>query len=262
MNSSALSRRGAMLGAVSAASIVIAPSTVLAQASTGKASKPASADHKILRDTVEKLFGAKVEAIGPAPLPGLVEVIVNGNVYYIDSAGKHLIEGHIVDIGSRSSLTAQRKLEFERTNAPVFDVASMNFEDAIKLVYGKPTPGRVLVAFEDPRCGFCKKLHQDLQGVKDLVVYTFPVAFLGPQSREMNEGIWCASDRAQAWKAVMAGQGAPASKGCDFAALDRNMEVARKLRVTGTPTMFTASGQRIVGAVGLEAIEQALRAAS
>lgn len=129
-------------------------------------------------------------------------------------------------------------------------------------ICGKPTPSRVLVAFEDPRCGFCKKLHQDLQGVKDLMVYTFPVAFLGPQSREMNEGIWCANDRAQAWKAVMTGQGAPVSKGCDFAALDRNMEVARKLRVTGTPTMFTASGQRIVGAVGLDAIEQALRASN
>lgn len=131
----------------------------------------------------------------------------------------------------------------------------------ITSLYGKPTPGRVLVAFEDPRCGFCKKLHQGLQGVKDLVVCAFPVAFLGPQSREMNQGIWCASDRAQAWKAVMAGQGAPASKGRDFVALDRNMEVARKLRVTGTLTMFTASGQRIFGAVGLDAIEHALRAA-
>ena len=261
MISKSISRRGAILSGAVAAALggVLTPVAALAQ----KKPTAGALSPEALTAAVEKLLGAKAEAFGPAPINGLFEVIVNGNVYYVDATGTHIIDGHIVDIGTRSSLTAKRKLEFERANSPVFDAASLNFDDAIKTVYGKPTPGRVLVTFEDPRCGFCKKLSQDLAGIKDLVVYTFPVSFLGPQSRDLNEAIWCAPDRSAAWKAAMAGQPVAGGTKCgDNAALDRNMDLARKFRVTGTPTMYSASGQRIVGAVGAAAIEEALRAAS
>ena len=68
---------------------------------------------------------------------------------------------------------------------PVFDISKVDLSDAIKTVKGRELPGRVLVTFEDPRCGFCKRLHQTLNDVPDLVLYTFPVSFLGPQSRAM-----------------------------------------------------------------------------
>jgi thiol:disulfide interchange protein DsbC len=119
----------------------------------------------------------------------------------------------------------------------------------------------VLVTFEDPRCGFCKRLHQTLNEVPDLVLYTFPVSFLGPQSRAMNEAIWCAGDRSKAWDAVMKDMPAPSDAAkCDLQALDRNTALANQYRVSGTPTLFTTTGMRIAGAVGAPAIEQALKA--
>lgn len=252
-----ISRRGAITTAalVSTSAFPMTALAAKAQAQGG--------DKVAITAAVEKLLGAKVEFFGPAPIPGLFEVIANGNVYYVDAAGKHIIDGHIVNMATRSSLTAQRKLEFERATTPEFDASQLSFDDAIRTVYGKPTPGRVLVTFEDPRCGFCRKLHQDLKGMKDLVVYTFPVSFLGPQSRSLNETIWCSSDRSAAWNAAMEGQEVRVSGAtCDLSALERNTELARRFKVSGTPTMYTASGQRIVGAVGAAAIEQALSKAS
>lgn len=252
-----ISRRGAITIAALASSAAL-PVTALAAKAQEK-----GADKAAISAAVEKLLGSKVEFFGPAPIPGLFEVIANGNVYYVDAAGKHIIDGHIVNMATRSSLTAQRKLDFERATTPAFDASQLSFDDAIRTVYGKPTPGRVLVTFEDPRCGYCRKLHQDLKGMKDLVVYTFPVSFLGPQSRALNETIWCSSDRTAAWNAAMEGQEVLAgASGCDLSALDRNTELARRFKVSGTPTMYTANGQRIVGAVGAAAIEQALAKAS
>ncbi|RJP71184.1 MAG: DsbC family protein [Comamonadaceae bacterium] len=231
-------------------------------------SRPALAQDKpldaaALSAIVERLAGAKVESIAPSPVAGLYEIIVKGNVLYIDSTGQYLVDGQVVEIATRASLTAQRKQAYETANTPVLDIHKLDLADAIKTVHGKELPGRVLVTFEDPRCGFCKRLHQTLATVPDLVLYTFPVSFLGPESRGMNEQIWCAPDRSVAWSEVMKGipPAIPDAR-CDLQALDRNTELASKFRVTGTPTLFTASGLRINGAVGAPAIEEALRASA
>lgn len=223
--------------------------------------QPVSTDTQALSGIVERLTGAKVEAIAPSPVAGLFEVIVNGNILYIDSTGNYLVNGHLVDVATRTSITERRKQEHEVATMPVFDISKVDLTDAIKTVKGRELPGRVLVTFEDPRCGFCKRLHQTLNDVPDLVLYTFPVSFLGPQSRAMNEAIWCAADRSKAWDAVMKDMPAPSDAvKCDLQALDRNTALANQYRVSGTPTLFTTSGMRIAGAVGAPAIEQALKA--
>lgn len=227
------------------------------------AAQSVAPDTQVLSAIVERLTGAKVEAIAPSPVAGLFEVIVKGNILYIDSTGKYLVNGHLVDVATRTSITERRQKEHEIATTPVFDISKVDLTDAIKTVKGRELPGRVLVTFEDPRCGFCKRLHQTLNDVPDLVLYTFPVSFLGPQSRAMNEAIWCAADRSKAWEAVMKDMPAPPDTAkCDLQALDRNTALANHYRVSGTPTLFTTSGMRIAGAVGAQAIEQALKASA
>ncbi len=225
--------------------------------------QPVAPDSQALSGIVERLTGAKVDAIAPSPVAGLFEVIVKGNILYIDSTGQYLVNGHLVDVATRTSITERRQQEHELATLPVFDISKVDLTDAIKTVKGRELPGRVLVTFEDPRCGFCKRLHRTLDDVPDLVLYTFPVSFLGPQSRAMNEAIWCAADRSKAWDAVMKDRPAPSdTAACDLQALDRNAALANQYRVNGTPTLFTVSGMRIAGAVGAPAIEQALKASA
>lgn len=241
--------------ALSLAAGLLLPMAVQAQA-PGEA-KPL--DIQALTTIVENATGAKVESIAPAPLAGLYEVILNGNVAYIDATGRYLVDGHLIDVATRSSITARRKVEHEMATTPLMEVARLDLSDAIKTVYGKEVPGRFLVSFEDPRCPFCKRMHKTLKDVQDVVLYTFPVSYLGPESRAMNEIIWCAKDRSASWNDAMTDV-PPADEGrtCDLQALERNTALATRYRVTGTPTMFTASGVRIAGAVAAPAIEQAL----
>jgi thiol:disulfide interchange protein DsbC len=46
---------------------------------------------------------------------------------------------------------------------------------------------------------------------------------------------------------------------CDITALNKNKELARKLNITGTPTIFFGDGERVPGAMPLARIEQKLR---
>jgi thiol:disulfide interchange protein DsbC len=218
-------------------------------------------DPEALKALVTQLIGAPVEAIGPAPMPGWYELIARGEVLYIDASGQHLFQGHLVDVASRTSLTAQRKAAHEKAITPVMDVSKLNLGDAIKTVYGRELPGRLLVTFEDPQCGFCRRLHQTLLTMEDVVVYTLPVSFLGPQSRSFNEAIWCSNDRSKAWREVM--EGVPPQKAetaCELSALDRNAALADHYRVKGTPTVFNAKGSRIDGASNAQVLSQAVSA--
>jgi len=51
---------------------------------------------------------------------------------------------------------------------------------------------------------------------------------------------------------------APASAMCDTAAVARNVELGRKYKITGTPTLLFVNGLRIPGAVDNARVEQAL----
>lgn len=232
----------------------------LLTAGAASAQTPGGATRSVaaLTAIVERLTGGKVDAIAAGPLPGLHEVIVRGKVLYITDNGEHVIEGHIIDIANRRSLTAQREAEYQIATTPTLKLKDLDLADAITIVRGQPREGRVLVSFEDPRCGFCKRLHATLAEVKDLTVHTFAVSFLGPESRALNERIWCSPSRAQAWGDAMAGKPVAGTGTCAFDALDRNMALADRYRVSGTPTLFTAEGRRLNGAVALEAIEAVL----
>jgi thiol:disulfide interchange protein DsbC len=202
--------------------------------------------------------GMRADLIAKAPVTGMYEVAVGTTVYYMEPTGKWLFDGHLVNLDTRSSVTAARKLELERQEAPLLDWRALNLADAIKVQRGQATKGRVLVLVEDPRCSYCQRLQPELAKIPNLVTYTFPVALLGPDSQAQNESVWCAKDRAAAWASAMKGKALNGAVGCDTGSLARNAALAQKLKVQGTPTMFLADGSRLKGYMSAADIERAL----
>jgi thiol:disulfide interchange protein DsbC len=52
----------------------------------------------------------------------------------------------------------------------------------------------------------------------------------------------------------------PAAANCDSAAIARNVELGRKYKITGTPTLVFTNGVRVPGAIGVADIEKHLAA--
>ena len=135
--------------------------------------------------------------------------------------------------------------------------SELPLDRAIKQVRGDGK--RVLATFEDPNCGYCKRLAKDLLKLDNVTVYTFLYPILSEDSIRKSKQIWCSADRAKAWNDWMVEGRAPAGKDdCDTAAITKNQEYGRRLGISGTPTMFFADGERVPGAMPLAKIEQKL----
>lgn len=197
----------------------------------------------------------KIDEVSKSPMPGLFEIRVNGTeIYYSDAEGNYLMHGNLIDTRTRRNLTEER---VDKLTAISFD--SLPLKDAFTIVRGNGK--RRLVVFEDPNCGYCKRFERDLQKVDNITVHTFLYPILSADSTEKSKNIWCAKDKAKAWQDWMVRDQVPAAASCDSAAIARNVELGRKYKITGTPTLIFTNGTRVPGAIGTADIEKHLAAA-
>jgi len=198
----------------------------------------------------------KIEEITPTPLAGIYELRLSTNeIYYTDAAGNYLIQGNLIDTKSKRNLTEERESKLS-----AIDFNALPLKDAITIVHGNGK--RKLAVFEDPNCGYCKRFERDLAKVDNVTVYLFLLPVLGPGSVEKSRQVWCAKDPAAAWKDLMMRDIAPASTACNTAAIDRNLDFARRYKITGTPTLIAQDGARVPGAINTTQIEKLLADAS
>ena len=203
----------------------------------------ALADETDVRRAVEARLG-KMEKIVKAPMAGIWEVTVDGQIFYVDDKGGYLLFGNLLEMKTGKNITAERQFN------------SLPLELALKQVRGSGK--NVMVTFEDPNCGYCKKLAKDILTLKDVTVYTFLLPVLGDDSYEKSKAIWCAPDKAKAWVDWMtAGKAPPAAPAkCNTAGLDKSAQLGGKLRINGTPAIFFASGERVGGYIPAAEIEK------
>ena len=203
----------------------------------------ALADEADVRKMVESKLG-KVEKIGKAPMPGMWEVWVDGQILYVDDKATHVLLGNLLDMKTGKNVTAERQFN------------SLPLELAMKQVRGSGK--NVMVTFEDPNCGYCKKLAKDITTLKDVTVYTFLLPVLGDDSFEKSKAIWCAPDRSKAWVDWMTRGKAPppAAAKCDVAGLNKSAQLGGRLRINGTPAIFFAGGERVGGYIPAAEIEK------
>ena len=189
-------------------------------------------------------------------MAGLIELRAGGHIFYTDAAGDHLIDGQLIDVRTQRNLTEARLDEINQV-----DFNALPLRDAV--VWKSGNGKRRMVVFSDPNCGYCKRLERDIQKLKDVTVYTLMIGILGDDSRVKADQIWCAKDRTQAWLSWMLdGEAPPRALGQCGSPLQRNMALAQKLRVNGTPAIFFEDGSRLPGAASQQTMEQRLAKAS
>lgn len=197
-------------------------------------------------------------SIKPSPIPGLTEVVMGENVAYVDASGRYFLFGHVYDMQEGVDLTARTQ---PSPAAPRIDFAALPLADAIVNVQGSGK--RKLAVFSDPDCPYCQRLAQALAKVEDVTIYTFlmPLDELHPEARKRSAAVWCAKDRSAAWLDLIergiSPKGGKTGKDCDTP-MDRNLALASKLGVTGTPAMFSEDGRRMAGAASTAQLERFL----
>jgi thiol:disulfide interchange protein DsbC len=243
-----------LLAAVLALTTGLAFAQGAANSKKGAPAAAPSAEEQTIRARLEQTFNLKPSKVSPTPF-GWYEIIVDAEVYYVDPQANYVFNGSVIDTRTRQNLTQARKDDLMKV-----DYAKLPLDQAVRIRVGKGT--RQFVTFEDPNCGFCRKLHNDLKGLTDYTLYIFLYPILSPDSTEKAKAIWCAKDRGATWNALMLEGKAPPPAPADCKhPLEANLQLGRKLGVNGTPTLIFQDGSRMPGASSVEAIEQRFAAA-
>jgi thiol:disulfide interchange protein DsbC len=200
-----------------------------------------------------RLGGAKIESVKETPYGGLYEVRVAGDILYTDKKGDYLVIGHVYDAKTSQDLTRARIDDINKVK-----FSDLPLDNAIKQVKGNGK--RVIAVFEDPNCGYCKRLRQTtLKEMDNVTIYTFLYNILSEDSFVKSKNIWCSSDRAKAWDDWMInGKAAPAAPENCKTPNEEVLALGQKLHIQGTPAIFFTDGSRIPGAVDQKTLEAKL----
>ncbi|MBN2887232.1 MAG: DsbC family protein [Chromatiaceae bacterium] len=189
----------------------------------------------------------QIGAIQPSPVDGLYEVMVGAELMYVTGDGRHYVAGPIVDLKTREDLTEPRLAAVRKALIDELGEEQM-------VVFGPEKPKHSITVFTDIECGYCRKLHSQIEdyareGIEVRYLF-FPRAGEGSAAYEEAVSVWCAGD-AEARRTAMtqAKAGEPIdTKTCDNP-IAAHMALGRELGLRGTPAIVTEDGSMIPGYV-------------
>ncbi|MGB5744957.1 MAG: DsbC family protein [Sedimenticolaceae bacterium] len=195
----------------------------------------------------------QVDDIRTTPIQNLYEVSFGMRVVYVTGDGRFLVQGSVIDLETRTEITAGRQSALKL--AALQEVG----EDQM-VIFGPEDAEHTVTVFTDIDCGFCRRLHSEMAGYNEKGIrirYLFyPRAGIGSESYNKAVSVWCADDRKAAMNQAKAGQPV-APKTCDNP-VDEHYALGQAMRLQGTPALVLESGETVPGYVPPDKLRQAL----
>ncbi len=193
------------------------------------------------QEYIERAFpNVTVSAVRHTEMPGVYEVISEGDVYYLSEDGKFMLAGVLYNLKSGVNLTEETR------NAMRRDAGSQIKDDEV-IVYAPQNYQYTVNVFTDPNCPYCQKFHSQIEQYNErgIRVRYLLTPLLGAESRKQAIGVWCSQDRRAALD--RAKRKLPLAQGnCDHP-IDANLGLAATLEVRATPAFLLDNGKLLNG---------------
>lgn len=213
------------------------------------------ADHETnsgIARSMEKIIpGVKPDRVSHSPIPGLYELVYGPHIVYVTRDGRYMVRGDVVDLEKRENVTEQKRKQ-ARLNAV------NGLGENTMIVFAPKEVKHAVTVFTDVECGFCRRLHQQIneynaRGV-EIRYLAFPRAGIGSATYDKMVSVWCADDPQKAMTNAKAGRPV-APKRCENP-VTNHYKMGRLVGITGTPTLILEDGELIPGYVPPERLIQ------
>ncbi len=211
----------------------------------GVAAGDGTAAVKRIREVMAGLVPDRTpDVVRPAPVTGFYEVDYGPQVFYVTADGRYLLRGDIMDLQHRRNLTEARKNGLRRDTLARIPPDQM-------ISFPAKYQKHVVTVFTDIDCGYCRKLHGQIDKYNDLGITVnylfFPRAGRNSSSYYKAISVWCAKDRRKALTEAKRGKPMP-RRDCPNP-VDKDLELVHQFGLQGTPAIVLEDGRLLPGYV-------------
>lgn len=205
----------------------------------------AADDYEQVRERLSSLVDSETDiSIAESPMSGILEVRLGSDIVYISDDGRYLLQGRVLDLETRQDITDQAKSKIRRELIDGIDYDKL-------ISYGPEDSEFEIIVFTDVDCGYCRRLHQQVEEYNDAGIRisyaAFPRAGIGSETFRTMTSVWCSDDQ-QAAMDLAKGGGTPEPAECE-APIAEQYSLGQAVGVTGTPALVTPGGDLIPGYV-------------
>ena len=197
----------------------------------------------------------RLDRVEPSPVPDLYQVVIGGQVLYITGDGRYLVQGDMMDLELRRSvsdgLRGQVRLE---------QLEEHGVENTIVYPANGDTE-HVVTVFTDIDCPYCRQFHADIDGYNregiEVRYIQMPRAGIGSDSHRKAVAVWCADDRNAAMDSAKDRGDISGDTDCANP-IEGQLALAQAMGVNSTPSIITERGIMHRGLVPADELRQML----
>ncbi len=221
---------------------------LMAVCSSGVTAAEQSTDEAQLKAHFEKI-GVQVMNITPSTISGLLEVHTSSGVIFSTPSGEQFISGTLYGLnksGNYVDVLAERQ-------APLNAAKIDKYQDEM-IVYPAKNEKYAITVFTDISCGYCVRLHEQMQGYNELGITVRYLAYprMGATSDIADEmaRIWCSTNPTKAMTKSKIernfNEKVSNTKQCQQM-IQQHYALGRDLGISGTPAVFLPNGKLVAG---------------
>ncbi|MFT5987976.1 MAG: thiol:disulfide interchange protein DsbC [Marinobacter psychrophilus] len=202
--------------------------------------------------------GLQIESMAPAKAPGIYEVRTNsGQIVYATEDAEYLFIGDLVKLESAGYVNLTEQARTSQRRQTINEHAK---NGGLIQFAAKGEQKAVIDVFTDIDCGYCRKLHGEMDELNELGItvnyFGFPRSGPGTESFRKYVSVWCAKDPQAAMNKAKSG-GSVSSADCANPVAEQ-YNLGRLVGVTGTPAIVLEDGTLMPGYVPAKTLARSL----
>jgi thiol:disulfide interchange protein DsbC len=217
-------------------------------------------DAELLKTKIQNKLGITIDKVEPTPVPGIALLVTNQGVFYASYNGDFFIQGKVYSLGAQVTNIADQSLA-------KFRIEGLDKFKNDMIVFKAKDEKYVVTAFTDITCGYCRKMHQQMDDYNNLGItfryLAYPRSGIKDEAGEYTKGfkdlrsIWCAEDPKAAMTSAKNKRNV-AYRVCDNPVEDEFV-FGQKIGVSGTPAIVFENGMIMSGYQPPDKLEQILK---